>query len=436
MTLDFRQLFGGLLRALRPVGGNGGNSVAGSSAGPGLRADEPDIERMLETFRGLIARLSQDGTEIGEICTRAEQKAARYALLSETVVESVTSGILVIDSAGRVLLTNSAAKRILDVGPDTDLAGTELGTLLADGRDLRHLVQRCIDTATNASREIIEITTPAGKVKQLGISTSCVGPGRGAVEAVIMVFTSLGEESIRKEQAGPTGRPDSARMYLRGILDSYDLVSNMVRVFARIEDKSNLGTLSTLELREFSGSLRCACDAMMAFAIAAGVDDSIPEIVDLNKLLESVIAGLTGAEQARVRLRMPASLPSVKSVRKVLDVGLNLLIRGCISQSAGLVEVSSGPAEGDEPTRVTINVKESSPSRVVKRIEGSLRDIIGAEDQRREIGLFLLSKLPKDSNCLQIRQAEGVFHFSMAFGPPIVQESGPGGHLRSSSDRG
>jgi PAS domain-containing protein len=436
MTLDFGRIMRNLAHILRSSGGNSGHCVTPPAGGVRTREDEQDIERVLETFRGLITRLSQDGTEIGEICVRAEQKAARYALLSETVVESVTSGILVIDDEDRVLLANSSAKRILDIGAQTNLVGMDLHTLFKDGRDFGHLVRRCMETATNASREIRAVVTPAGKGKRLGVSASCVGSKPGAVEAVIVVFTSLGDESILRAPGDQPENSIEAHGYLRGILDSYDLITRLIAGFGRIEEKSNRGTLTTSELREFSRSMRSACDTMMAFALASGVDDSIPEIVDVNEVLESVIIRLGLADESRLRRRLSENLPRVKSVRKILDVGLSLLIRGCISQSSGCVEIASGHGDGDAPYLVTIDVKDLSPSKPVARIGGSLREFMGEEDTQREAGLFLLSKLHKESHFLQVHQIDGFFHFSMAIRSPIEKESGPGRRMGGASDRG
>ncbi|MFZ1946562.1 MAG: hypothetical protein WAW06_03370, partial [bacterium] len=53
-----------------------------------------DINEVVETFNSLVARLCHDGNQIGELYARAERRAARLALLGETVVDSVTSGIL------------------------------------------------------------------------------------------------------------------------------------------------------------------------------------------------------------------------------------------------------------------------------------------------------------------------------------------------------
>src|SRR5512136_2035524 len=58
-----------------------------------------DIDSVVETFNGLVTQLCRDSSQLGELYVRAERKAARYALLSETVIDSMTSGVLVVEAA-------------------------------------------------------------------------------------------------------------------------------------------------------------------------------------------------------------------------------------------------------------------------------------------------------------------------------------------------
>ena len=195
MTFDLRRALNTLLRRVRVLP----KDITGSSSASRRRSadvdDEKDIESVLGTFRDLISQLTQDGRELGQLCAKAERKAAHYALLSETIIESVTSGIVVVDGSGRLLFANSSAKRTLDLEPETRVVGTNLDALLKEGGELRHLVRRSLETGTNASREIREVVTLAGRGLRLGVSTSCVGRKARSADAVIVVFTSLGDES-------------------------------------------------------------------------------------------------------------------------------------------------------------------------------------------------------------------------------------------------
>jgi PAS domain-containing protein len=436
MRFDLRLGLKALLERVRHFGvGVTGSSPYRERTPPAV--DEKDIESVLGTFRELIAQLTEDGREIGQLCEKAERKAARYALLSETVIESVTSGILVIDRAGRLLFANSSAKKTLDLEPETHVVGMALDSLFKDGSELRHLVRHTLDSCTNASREIREVVTLAGRGLRLGVSTSCVGSAPASVEAVIVVFASLGDDPNPLPEANCEAVKALERQnYLRGVLDSYDLISGLFMDFDRIERKSNSGVLTTSELCQFSGSLRRSCDIMMAFALSLGAIDSVPELVDVNGLLKTVITRTGFEGNPRLGMRLTDALPEVKSVPKVLEVGLGLLIKGCMSHSRNGVEiVSAAEAKGPVST-VSIDVKELSPSKPICKVGTSLREFIGGGDMQREAGLFLLASLPTDGHTLHADQVDGVFRFSVGIGSPIDKEVGPGGWTGEISDKG
>jgi PAS domain-containing protein len=437
MTSDLLRTFKRLIQRVRFSGRDIKDFPSASHNVSRDADDEKDIESVLEAFRDLIAQLTEDGKELGQLYARAERKAAHYAVLSETVIESVTSGILVFDRSDRLIFANSSAKRTLGFQPQTGVVGMGLDSLLKDGSELRHLVHHSFENGTNASREIREVVTLAGRCLRLGVSTSCVETGSANVDAVIAVFTSLGDDETPLPEAdGEAARALERQSYLRGVLDSYDLIARLFMDFDRIEQKSNSGTLTTCELREFSVSLRRACDTMMAFALSLGVIDSVPELVDVNSVVGNVVNRAGLACDSRLRTGLENGLPEVKTVRKVLEVGLGLLIGGSMSQSQEGVEVTSSlEAEGSQ-CAVYINVRELSPSKPVRRVGGSLREFIGGGDMQREAGLFLLASLASRGHTLEAGHVDGLFHFSMRIGSPIDKKVGPGGRMGEISDRG
>ena len=104
-------------------------------------SDIKEIENLVDTFRHLVSKLSQEGNELGELYVRAERKAAHCALLSETVVESITSGILVVERGGKLGLMNSSARRLLGMPDRDETYHTRLSSLFSDARELASLVE-------------------------------------------------------------------------------------------------------------------------------------------------------------------------------------------------------------------------------------------------------------------------------------------------------
>jgi PAS domain S-box-containing protein len=426
MSPDLRRCLGSFLESLRlPLGGHHGESV-GPDYDHSACDDLHDIENAVEAFRQLVTRLTQDSKELGELYAESERKAERYALLNKTVIENVSCGILVVDKGGRMLLLNSSARRIIGITADADVTGKSLNDVFRNGTELLSLVHRSLTTGQNLSRQVVELETMKGERRRLGVTMSCVAGNSSPAEAVVAVFTRLdqclkGGDDIEAELRAEIER----QSYLRGVLDSYDLLSKLVQDFSAIEAKSNSGTLTTSELSQFSESTRQACDTMMAFSLSVGIQDSVPELVDVNAVLEGIIAVRDRGADSRIERHLTGGLPPVHTLRKVLETGLDLLIRGCMEESTEGVRVRTGIADVSGFAGVTIDVEELSHTRPVVRIGTSLREFVGSSHMRREAGLFLLASLPPGRHQMLAEDRDGFFHFSLRLAAPIEKETGP-----------
>jgi nitrogen fixation/metabolism regulation signal transduction histidine kinase len=116
-----------------------------------------DIDNVVETFNGLVAQLCRDSNQLGELYVRAERKAARYALLNETVIDSMTSGVLVLEATGELSLANAAARALLGIDQREDILGKRLAEVLGNATELQDLVGENLRTGANASRRTLAV---------------------------------------------------------------------------------------------------------------------------------------------------------------------------------------------------------------------------------------------------------------------------------------
>src|SRR5262245_54451257 len=121
--------------------------------------------------------------------TMAENLGLRMRELSEgiqrleLIVGAMSEGVLVLDSAGRITLTNASARSILET--DRDLTGK---TLLDVFRrpDLENAVRNVL---AGDAREMVELTTGSGRVLQANVAP--VANALGATDSVVVVFHDL-----------------------------------------------------------------------------------------------------------------------------------------------------------------------------------------------------------------------------------------------------
>jgi PAS domain-containing protein len=397
-----------------------------------------EIDGVVETFNCLVAQICGDGSHLGDLYTAGERNTARHALLSETIVDAITSGIVVVEATGGVSLVNSAARGILGIDAHQEIGSRRLGAMLADASELEALVSECLRTPANASRRLVSVKTRAGRSLKLGASISCLYSTPTKADAVIVIFTELRDTAA----AGGTvsgawegSRPDRFPNYLRGVLDSYDHFSSVVREIERVQVKLDKGALTSSDVAECVAATRRAWETMTAYALSLVAPESLTELVDPAVVVRSVLA--RKKELAEIDVRgVSEGLPLVKTVGKVLEAGLELLFLGCRADASGQVAVTVGLTQGSQGDAVEIKVSEHARRASVKPVGTYLRDFSPEQDLRREAGLMLLGALPADNHRIQVAEEGNTLGFSVMIMVPINRGAGPTAPRSDSSEKG
>ncbi|MFZ1947716.1 MAG: PAS domain-containing protein, partial [bacterium] len=344
------------------------------------------------------------------------------------------SGILVVDEAGDVVLANASAKRILGIEAGEEVTGRRLAGLAADSQELQTLVADALRTGANASRRRFKIETKSGRRVRLGASTSCVSSSPAKVDAVIVVFAELGP--TEEGRGGPVDLEPAgaAPGYLRGVLDCYDHFSAVVRETEKVQAKMDKGSLETSDVAGCLAFTKRSWEIMSAFALSLVARDSLTEIADVAAIMKSVLAGRK--ELAGIRLATPVrDLPRVKTVRKVFEAGLELLLAGCAGDAAGRVSATVDTVQREQAEAVEIKITEGSPRSPIARIGESLRDFVAERDLRREAGLMLLRSLADENHGVRVDQTPESLVFRIALTVPIRNGAGPAAQRGDVSDR-
>jgi PAS fold len=398
-----------------------------------------EIDGVVETLNCLVSQICGDGSHLGELYGGRGRTAASHALLSETIIDGITSGIVVVEATGGISLLNAAARRILGIDAHEDIVSKRLGDVIANAAELEALVTECLRTCVNASRRLVRAKTRAGRDVRLGVSISCLSSAQAKPDAVIMIFAEL-PEAVPADAAlrgvGEASRPDRFPSYLRGVLDGYDHFSSVVREIEKIQVKLDKGALTSSDVAECVAATRRRWETMTAYALSLVAPESVTELVDLGVVLKSVLA--RRKELADIDVKGIADgLPLVKTVGKVLEAGLELLLLGCRADaSAGQVAVSVGLTQTSQGDAVEITVAERGRRNPVKAIGASLRDFSPEQDLRREAGLMLLGALPADSHGVHATEDGDSLSFSIRVMVPMNRGAGPATPRSDTSQEG
>ncbi len=193
-----RQSFWRLFRRLaKPLNSRVGK-VAPSQRRCMTYSEIKTVDSIVSTFQRLTDNLWHEGAAFAG-CDGYPDRVTQYALLSQAIIESISTGILIIEKTKVIGLINSAGRRILRLG-DREIAGLALKDVLEDHGELERSVDAVLRTGCCQSRREMNVKTDDGKRIRLGASLSPIKGSKGQVEAVILVFTQLDGDRLLSSQ--------------------------------------------------------------------------------------------------------------------------------------------------------------------------------------------------------------------------------------------
>ena len=228
--------------------------------------------------------------------------------LSDEIMASLSSGLLVVALDGTVRLVNPAAARLLDL---SETAGSSHRELLACAGPLIALIDACLATQEALPRQTLQVEHPARGRLHLGVSVSTLRDGQGTLRGAICLFTDLTmvvalEDQLRLKDSlarlgeltaglahefrnglatihgyarliDPAGIPEPYRPYVKGIREETDSLGAIVTNFLAFARPTSL-TLVPLDLRTIAGRAAedlheeiCSRDGRVEFAGAFGL---------------------------------------------------------------------------------------------------------------------------------------------------------------------
>jgi len=137
-----------------------------------------------------------------ERATRERAEASER--LSQEIIASITSGLLVVGDDGAVRTLNPAGRRMLGLSADTP--SDALRDVLRSASPLVSIVEECLASSRPIVRRTIQVTTPSGETAHLGVTVSPIGSGVGTAQGAICLFTDLSavvelEEQLRTKDS-------------------------------------------------------------------------------------------------------------------------------------------------------------------------------------------------------------------------------------------
>ncbi|UCH34483.1 MAG: GAF domain-containing protein [Armatimonadota bacterium] len=311
----------------------------------------------------------------------------------EFTFQSMLSGVLVVDVEGRILLMNSAARRIFGV-PHDDGTGQSLVSVVSN-ETVQSLVSASLEDAEEKAQEV-SLYTPGERIFQ--VQTALLRGESSAVTGVVATFNDITElrnvERMKTEFVASVSHElrtplTSIKGFVRTLLDDTD----------GYYDRDTQVEFYQIIDQECDRLVRLINDLLNVSRIEAGRALELNlKPVDLRNLIAKVVASQESyTTRHHIQMDVPEALPTVIADDDKIDQILTNLINNAIKYSpdGGDVVVSARATGGN----VEVSVADQGigiPPDHMDKIFARFHRVEGGDTRRAGgtgIGLFLVKHL-------------------------------------------
>jgi two-component system sensor histidine kinase PilS (NtrC family) len=366
----------------------------------------------------------------GRALQYAESALEQLRIDTNYILENMSSGVLVVDTDGRVLTMNAAAEEILELRKE-DVLSHHVDTAL--GRRTPDLAQELVQSlASERPRRRQEISghSRAGAYRPMGISISPLTDGTQRRRGVIAVFQDLTEVHEMRERVRKADRLAAVGELSAGI--AHELRNPLASISGSIEmlyhelalDGENK-RLMELIMRESDRLDRIISD-FLEFArlrtprrVPSKLNRCIEEVVTLVRQNAEKSDGIT------IRTAFDPALPDVwMDDEQMRQVFMNLAVNSCEAmESGGTLEIT---AERTGEQKVRVAFKDNGPGIDPEGLERMFEPFFTTKDGGTGLGLAMANKIAvAHGGSIEFRNTErgAVFTIVLPVGVPARENA-------------
>ncbi len=396
-----------VLRWARPGGA--------SAPSPRVRASvesASDVDVVLGTMKEVVHSLKDSETDYRGRWTEASRDADHFRTTSASIVESISSGIVAFDDAGRITLCNRAAESVLAFDGRT-ARGRRLTEVFGEHDPVTKLGVDLLERGGVATRLEIARTGTGGEARWIGVSSSVLPGSSGLAAGGIFLVTDLTEARRVREAGELKDRLSAVGEMSAGIAHEIKNSLHSLAGFANLlREDAKEGALP-LPVRGILDEVR-ALDAMVRRVLEFAKPSSFSrEPVFANRLVEDVQQALgEKAKAAGVTVTLeldPRAGPVLADALAMRGAFVNLAANAIEAMAPGgtltiATRASDGPSE-----EVRVSFRDTGPGIPEADREKVFAPFFSTKGTGIGLGLALVQKTVTDhGGRIQLRSRSGV----------------------------
>jgi two-component system nitrogen regulation sensor histidine kinase NtrY len=335
--------------------------ISGGNLGVRVRASAGDeVGMLVEAFNEMAARLQ----ESQEVITRgnADLRRSNQALderrrYIETLLASLSTGVLSLDREGAISTANPAAVRILGASLRPGDPASEALSGPAAG-PIREVLEQAVRTGEPVREEIALSGREGGRT--LSVAASPLRGSHGEDLGSLLLVEDLTD--LMRAQRLAAWREVARRMAheIKNPLTPIQLAAQRLRR-KWASGSPDLGTVlaeATASIEHEVGALKRMVDEFSRFARLPGIE---PEAVDLPQLVDSVMALYKGVPGVRFEVEAPEDAGTIVADREQLRRALINLVDNALAAMGGEGSITVSVRPGEGPGTVRLEVADTGP---------------------------------------------------------------------------
>jgi len=341
---------------------------------------------MTEAMEGALRSLREQ-----ERAMKARAEASER--LSEEIVASLTSGLLVVDDGAVIRRLNPAGRRIL--GLEDDDWARPYRDVLARVPGLADVIDGCLDTGIPILRRTIK--TPGGAATHLGVTVSPIRDGDGRAYGAICLFTDLSKIVDLEDQLRLKDSLARLGELTAGIAHEFRNGLATIHGYSRLMDLERLPE----DFRPYVTAIRSETELLgqivtnfLNFAKPAPLTVAR---IDLGSLVARALEDIRGELRARGGdLAVRGDFGDVEGDDVLLRQAVSNVCRNALEAcvDAGVTPRISveGTIDTDQRT-VRVTVSDNGPGLPPQVAEGMFRPFFTTKARGTGLGLALVQKI-------------------------------------------
>jgi PAS domain S-box-containing protein len=390
-VLAFALLLGGFMRwTLRPL------HLLAAAAGADPDEDTADYEKqddtgfVIETYRRMIDELKEKERELRRLRELERHRANELQDLNASIIDSMVSGVLVLDLSGSVRSMNEVAREVLGVGPGRAV-GRPFGDVLNRVPELHARLQACLEDGLVIRRDELRLSLPGVGRRDVGLTLSPLVDREGSRTGALCLVVDLTEVKRLQEQVRAKESLAELGELSGGIAHEFRNSLATMLGYAKLVERQGSGEVveHARDIVEEVGALRRVVDDFLRFANPTRL---VLEPIDLAALVEDLRDDVAVRAAGReVALEIGEGLPRLTGDETLLRRAFTNLLRNAADAvgGAGRVRVSAELAQGE----VTVHVDDDGPGVPSEDRERIFLPFVSGKDHGTGLGLALTRKI-------------------------------------------